>query len=159
MTVFRASEDYPHWPAVAVLIHRSFAYMTPLLGHPAGAVNVTPDRLVKAASLGAALIVEDVGKPVACLFTRPSRDFSDALYLGWLAVEQAYRQQSLAFALVNAAEDEARTRKLAALTLDTGRELGNLHVYFQNMGFQQQPDHGAVISFRKCVSNSGNKPQ
>ncbi len=151
MTVFRAPADYSDWPKVAALIHRSFAYMTPLLGQPAHAMDVSPKMLAVAAKQGTAMLVIDDDIPVACLFARPSRDFSDALYLGWLAVKQSHRGRGLAQTLISASEDEARARNFTALTLDTGRELVDLHAYFQSIGFQPDVSGGSVVSFRKPV--------
>ena len=129
--------------------------MTPLLGRPAAAMGVTPDRLAAAANPDTALIVEDCEKPVACLFTRPSRDISGALYLGWLAVAQTHRRRGLALALVKAAEDEARSRNFAALTLDTGCELASLQALFLGMGFQQHSNDGTIIRFCKPIPDTG----
>ncbi len=155
MTVFRAPPHYPRWPAVAALIHRSFAYMTPLLGHPAQAMKLTPEDLEAAAGRDAAWLVEQAETPIACLFTRPSRDFGDALYLGWLSVESAHRGSGLVRALMNAAEQEARRQGCSHLTLDTGRELVELHRLFQHLGFRKQATDGAVICFRKPVAGEG----
>jgi len=157
MTVFRAPSDYPHWPEVAALIHQSFAYMTPLLGHPAQAMHVTPETLATANDQGCAFLVEDRTTPVACLFTRPSRDYADALYLGWLAVAASHRRQGLAQALVTAAKAEARSRHFTALTLDTGRDLTRLIALFQTMGFRQQPGGGQVVTFRKRLGDQPPK--
>ncbi len=159
MTVFRAPDDYTRWSAVAALIHRSFAYMTPLLEHPARAMEVTPDNLKFAAGQGSGWLVEIDNIPVACLFTRPSRDFNDALYLGWLAVDRGHRRRGYTQALVDAAEQEARQSNFGALTLETGRELVDLHGLFQHMGFQLLAGTGAVIRFRKTVTNTSGQPR
>lgn len=151
MNVFRAPADYPRWPAVADLIHRSFAYMTPILGQPVNAMKVTPEDLVSRARQGTAWLVEKDARPIACLFTRPSRDYPDALYLGGLAVDTEHRGRGLAQALVAAANEEARRRGYAALTLDTGRALVELHQLFARLGFEKETVHDAVIAFRKPV--------
>lgn len=149
MTPFRAAPDYLHWPAVAALIHDAFAYMEPLLGHPARAMQVTPARLAEAADTGTAYLIEDAGRPVACLFTRASRDFPDARYLGWLAVDDRYRGRGLAAELIAAAEAEARAAGYAALTLDTGRALRELCAFFRRAGFQDIPGTGEIITFQR----------
>lgn len=140
------------WPAIQSLIHEAFAYMTPLLGHPANAMKVTPETLAGAREQGAVFLIKDSGRPIASLFTRPSRDFADALYLGGLAVGAGYRGQGLARQLIAAAEDRARADGYAALTLDTGRVLTDLHAFFGRCGFALEPGEGEVISFRKLLA-------
>lgn len=151
MTPFRANPEYPRWESVAALIHTEFAYMEPLLGHPAKASKVTASVLAKAANDGAALLVETDGKPIACLFARPSRDFPRALYVGWLAVDSAQRTQGLARALFECAEALAKEAHFDKLTLDTGRVLSDLHALFRKLGFQEIPGDGTIISFTKKV--------
>lgn len=151
MTPFVAPPDYRRWSDVARLIHRSFDYMTPLLGHPATAMAVTDQDLRKAASQGTAHIIEADGQPVACAFSRPSRDWPDALYVGWLAVAASQRGSGLAGKLLTAAEDAAKAQGFHALTLDTGRALTDLHRFFRQAGFSDLRGTGTVISFRKAV--------
>lgn len=151
MTPLRAMRDYRRWDRVSELIHDAFAYMEPLLGHPARAASVTPEHLADASELGAAFIIEDAGRPVACLFTRPSRDIPDALYLGWLAVEATQRGKGLAAILVRQAQTEARNRGNPLMTLDTGRVLTDLHRFFERLGFQALPGDGEIITFTKPV--------
>lgn len=158
MTPFRAPPDYPRWPEVARLIRSAFAYMAPILGHPARAMQVTPEGLARAAGAGAALLIEAEDRPVACLFTRPSRDVPDALYLGWLAVDGAYRGRRLARALIAAAEAEARGAGHAAMTLDTGRRLTDLHRFFSAAGFEATGGSGGIVSFRKSLAPAGQAP-
>ena len=151
MTPLRATRTYPHWDLVSELIHDAFAYMEPLLGHPARAASVTPEHLADASELGAAFIIEDAGRPVACLFTRPSRDIPDALYLGWLAVEAKQRGKGLAAILIRQAETEARNLGNPLMTLDTGHVLTDLHRLFERLGFQALPGDAAIITFTKPV--------
>lgn len=152
MTPFSAPADYAKWQDVAALIHTAFAYMEPLLGHPARAASITPQQLAEAAAHGTAYLIEHGARPVACLFTRPSRDVPGALYLGWLAVEAATRGQGLAHHLIAAAEAEARTKGHAALTLDTGTALKDLHTFFRRAGFEDWSCAGDIITFRKSLA-------
>ena len=152
MNPFAAPADYPRWPEVVALIHRSFAYMEPILGHKPNAAKVTVERLILGTEIGTAHLIEDNGTPVACLFTRPSRDYPDALYLGGLAVDAGQRGKGLAHALFARAEAEAREKGYSALTLDTGRPLTDLHRYFERQGFAMLPCDGEVVSFRKDLA-------
>ncbi|MEM1162796.1 MAG: GNAT family N-acetyltransferase [Pseudomonadota bacterium] len=151
MTPFPVEGEYERWQAVVALIHRSFAYMEPLLGHPAAAMDVTSERLAEAAAKGSAFLVEDAEVPIGCLFTRPSRDIAEALYLGWLAVDERHRGAGLARRLIDAAEAEARAKNYTFLTLDTGRALVGLVTYFERLGFVALPGDGAVVTFRKEI--------
>ena len=152
MTPFRAPPDYPQWAEVATLIHRSFAYMEARLGHPARAASLTPAQLSQAAAAGNAWLIEVEDTPIACAFTRASRDFPDALYLGWLAVDEASRGKGLAETLIATAENEAREKGYAAMTLDTGRPLTELHAFFRKQGFEDLPGDGEIITFRKALA-------
>lgn len=156
MTPRTVPPDYAKWPEVAALIHRAFAYMEPILGHKPAAATVTVERLAQGAEMGSAYIIEDAGTPIACLFTRPSRDFPDALFVGGLAVDASYRGQGLAQKMMAEAEREAQQDGYAALTLDTGRPLTDLHAFFRRAGFEALPGDGDgdgdVISFRKPLA-------
>ncbi|MEM7057745.1 MAG: GNAT family N-acetyltransferase [Pseudomonadota bacterium] len=152
--IFRAPPDYPRWSGVADLIHRSFDYMEALLGHPARAMEVTSETLAEAASTGTAFLSEaDGGSPIACVFTRPSRDMPDALYLGWLAVAPSHRGRGLSHRLISIAETEASKAGFAAMTLDTGRALTDLHGLFGSAGFQIQSGDDDIVTFRKDLSS------
>ena len=148
-TLLTADAAYPRWDAVAALIRGSFAYMTPLLGHAPRAAGLTAQDLANAAATGTAFVIEDRGAPVACLFTRPSRDIAHALYCGWLATAEAHRGRGLARRLFAAAEARAITQGLSALTLDTGTALTDLHTTFAHLGFYPAATTGDVVTFLK----------
>ena len=148
-TPFAAPADYPRWAEIATLIRHSFAYMAPMLGHPARAASLTAEDLARAAAQGTALLIEAGDAPVACLFTRPSRDFDDALYCGWLAVADPHRGRGLSGQLFGAAESLATTQGYRALTLDTGRPLTHLHRLFARQGFLPAGGDGDIARFRK----------
>ena len=152
MIPFQAAPDYPRWADVAALIHRSFAYMEARLGHPARAASLMPEQLAEAAAASTAWLIEAEDTPVACAFTRASHDFADALYLGWLAVDEAFRGQGLAETLMASAEQEARVQGYKAITLDTGRPLMELHTFFRKQGFHDLPGDGEIITFRKALA-------
>ncbi|MFK7944997.1 MAG: GNAT family N-acetyltransferase [Paracoccaceae bacterium] len=149
MTPFHATPEYSRWPHVAALIRPAFAYMEPLLGHPQRVASVTPPQLARAAETGTAMICEDKGCPVACLFTRPSRDYPDVLYLGWSAVNETARGNGLARQLISLAEAEARTGQYAAMTLDTGRPVTDPHLLFRHLGCKDILGYDETMTFRK----------
>ncbi len=63
-----------------------------------------------------------------------------------------HRGKGLAQALMAAAEQEARARGYAALTLDTGRAITDLHRFFRTAGFADVPGQGEIITFRKPLA-------
>ncbi|WP_298295686.1 GNAT family N-acetyltransferase [uncultured Litoreibacter sp.] len=149
MTVLRAEPDYRNWDAVLRLLQNAFTYMEAALGHPARVMSLTRADLVAASKTGAAFVIETNGAPPACLFTRPSRDIANALYLGWLAVDQGQRGSGLARQLIDAAAAEARSKGCAQLTLDTGLAFTELHRIFDSFGFLKHHDDADVITFLK----------
>ena len=148
-TLLTADAAYPRWDAVATLTRDSFAYMTPLLGHAPRAAGLTAQDLASAATTGTAFVIENRGAPVACLFTRPSRDIARALYCGWLATAETHRGRGLARRLFAAAETQAMAQGLSALTLDTGAALTDLHTTFARLGFQPATTTSDVFTFLK----------
>ena len=74
--------------------------------------------------------------PASSLVQLESRDIENALYLGWLAVDDAWRGHGLARRLVEAAADHATALSYASLTLDTGKPLVELQATFQRLGFE-----------------------
>ena len=146
-----AGPDDPRWPAVAGLLRESFAYMAEVLGHPARATMLSPDDLARAATRGRVFLIVAGERPVACLFTRASRDFPDALYCGWLATAEDHRGRGLARWLLDAAEEEAAAQGLRTLTLDTGTAFTQLHQAFTRLGFHAVTTRDDVTSFRKSL--------
>lgn len=144
-----AGPDYPHWSGIAALLRDSFAYMTPLLGHAPRAVSLSADDLRAAAANGTAFVIEHANRPIACLFARPSRDVTAALYLGWLAVAPAHRGQHITHALFDAAEAHAIGHGFTSLTLDTGHPLTDLHALFTRLGFAAVDNADDVARFVK----------
>ncbi len=152
MQVTRANAN-TDWTAVQDLLRDSFAYMDARLGHPARAATSTPEDLVAEATRGRVYLILDE-TPVACLFTRPSRDHPDALYIGKLAVAETHRGQGLARQLVDHAATRARKETYKALTLDTATQFPELHAAFARMGFgPPAPRKGepGVVTLRRAL--------
>ncbi len=152
MHLTQASPD-TDWTAVQTLLRESFAYMEARLGQPARAAAATAEDLAAEATQGPVYLILDEG-PVACLFTRPSRDHPDALYIGKLAVAETHRGQGLARQLVEHAASRARAQGYQALTLDTGIGFPDLHAAFARMGFgppvPREGDPG-VVTLRRVL--------
>lgn len=132
MHAHRVGPDYPHWDAVLALILDAFAFMSGRIDPPSSAHRLTMAEMAAQAGSGAVWVVEEAGRPVACVFAKRK---DDALYLGKLAVAASHRGRGLARALVAAAETEARALGLARLELETRVELTENHATFARLGF------------------------
>jgi len=132
MTPNRVAPDYPNWDAVLRLVLDAFAFMDGRIDPPSSAHRLTTADMAAQAGTGAVWVIEDAGRPVACLFAKPK---TDALYLGKLAVAAGRRGQGLARLLVAAATQEARSCGLTWLELETRIELTENHAAFARMGF------------------------
>ncbi len=100
---------------------------------------------------GHALVVEQDGGPVACLFTRPSRDVAGALYLGALAVARHARRRGLARELIEAAAEIGRAEGYGALTLDTGARHRHLLRLFGKAGFAVVAQAGGIVQLQRAL--------
>lgn len=151
MAPFRATSEYPEWEALAALVRGAFAEMAETLASPPGTARATAEELKARASKGSAWVIADGTGPVACLFTRASRDVSGGHYLGALAVAAKARGQGLARALVTSAEEEARSLGRPLLVLDTAAELTDLRRRFERMGFSVLSEADGVVTFTRPV--------
>jgi GNAT superfamily N-acetyltransferase len=124
--------DYTGWDIVLRLILDYFAYMEGRIDPPSSAHRLTVPEMAEQAGTGAVWVVEEAGCPVACLFAKAA---GDALYLGKLAVSTSHRGRGLAWRLVAVAEEEARSRGLVWLELETRIELTENHAAFAHLGF------------------------
>ena len=101
------------------------------------------------------VIVRHGDRLIACGFLKVD---TAAVYLGKLAVDDAYRKRGILRALITIAEDIARTHRKAALELETRIELVENHAAFNALGFvktgeQAHPgyDRPTSISMRKAL--------
>lgn len=157
MEPFRLTPGYPHWDAVLRLILDAFAFMEGRIDPPSSAHRLTVAGMAAQARTGAVWVIEEAGRPVACLFTKPQ---GDALYLGKLAVAASHRGRGLARLLIATAEAEARARDLAWLELQTRIELTENHAAFARLGFAKAAetahpgyDRPTSITLRRPLSS------
>lgn len=115
-------------------VRRAFAYMDGVIDPPSSAHRLTEAAIARHAEAGEVWLLEDEGRPIACLFLTPE---TDRLCIGKLAVEEAFRGQGLARQLVTLAEERARARGLGRVELQTRVELAANHAAFAAMGFEK----------------------
>lgn len=128
----RLSAEDPAIPGVLLLLRTAFAYMEGRIDPPSSLTRLTGVGVSRHAAQGMVWVVEDAGRPVACLFGMPQ---PEALYLGKLAVAAPHRGLGLSRRLIDAAADEARRLGLPALELESRIELTETHAALAALGF------------------------
>lgn len=151
MTPQRAS-DPAFWPPILALLHQAFAFMEGRIDPPSSLRDLTPEALTRQAEVGEIWVI---GAPVACVFLTPK---PGALYVGKLAVAEAWQGRGLARQLIEVAAARAREMGLQALELQTRVELVENQAAFQAMGFVEvgrtaHPgfDRPTSITYRRAV--------
>jgi GNAT superfamily N-acetyltransferase len=156
MSPVRAVGDYD-WAAILRLIRASFAYMDGRIDPPSSMHRLTEADIAAQAEAGEVWVIEAEGAPVACIFLAPK---PGRLYLGKLAVAEAWRGRGLARRLVELAEARARALGLPVLELQSRIELAENHATFQALGFVQTGakahegyDRPTSLTFRRAVAS------
>lgn len=133
MTPVQAQNPYD-WDKVLSLIQTCFAYMESRIDPPSSMYLLTADAIAEHSEIGEIWVIEQQNSPIACMFLTPK---AHALYLGKLAVSEAYRGQGLARQLVSCAETRSYALGFTALELETRIELIENHHAFAKMGFRK----------------------
>tara|TARA_R100000322_G_scaffold18993_1_gene12096 strand:- start:34221 stop:35126 length:906 start_codon:yes stop_codon:yes gene_type:complete len=136
-------------PAVLTLIHDAFADVP-----DSPAATLTPAGLADKIAQGPALVVEQNGAPVACVFARPSRDVPGALYFGTLAVASTARRHGLARRLVEALDTHAKTEGFSGLTLETWAGHDHLIRLYDALGFDLSPGTGETVIMTRLFGST-----
>jgi ribosomal protein S18 acetylase RimI-like enzyme len=130
--VRRAPPDFTDWERVRSFILDAFAYMETQINPPSSALRLTPQSMKADAETGALLLAKRDNELVGCVFAQVK---DDALYIGKLAVRAGLQGAGIGRKLVEAARDEARSRGLKMLELQTRIELTENQAMFARMGF------------------------
>ena len=139
MDIIRLDRQFDRWEELRTLILESFAYMKDRIDPPSSALLLTPDALRLRADREIAFAALDESKILlGCLFARPE---PDCLYLGKLAVLPSDQRRGIGWMLLGLAENEARTRHLHQLRLETRIELTENHAIFRAWGFRQTAEN------------------
>ena len=120
--------------ALHALLLKSFAYMEGRIEPPSSLHRMTAATLEQDARDKELWVIEDKGRPIACMILTAQ---PDTLYLGKLAVDADHRGQGLARQLAEQAQTRARQLDLPSITLQTRVELTENHAAFEKMGFVQ----------------------
>ena len=115
------------------LIKAAFKEHEGVVDPPPSAASKTLAVLQEELSDFGALVVEDEGRLVGCVFYKPK---DDSLYLGRLSVLPDYRGRGIASSLLKRLESEAHQRDLAALSLNVRLALKNQQNIYRHWGFE-----------------------
>lgn len=130
--------DLDDMAPVLHLIREAFAAMEGRIDPPSSAARLTAADLAEAAGTGEVWVLReqpnDPSTVIACMVLTPRPDH---LYLGKLAVDAAYRGQSLARQLVGVAVCRARSLGLRSVRLETRVELTEDQHIFVALGFAE----------------------
>jgi len=133
MTPSQAKNPYP-WNKILSLLQTSFAYMENRIDPPSSMHRLTVEAISKHSETDEIWVIEQQNSPIACMFLTSK---AHALYLGKLAVSEAYRGQGLARQLVDCAETRCHAHGFTTLELQTRVELVENHQAFAKMGFRK----------------------
>lgn len=153
--VARAEPDFHNWDGLHVLLTHSFAYMEGRIDPPSSLNRMTVETLREKAGEETLMLAWDGEVLVGCGY---ARDDGETLYLGKLAVDQAYRRRGILRSLIAYAEDMARADGKSALELQTRIELFENHATFATLGFVKSGesahegyDRPTSITMRKAI--------
>ena len=139
VTVRPMRGDAAEIAAVAALIRGAFAEYLDRLDPPPSAVNETAESIAALLGREQGLVAEADGVLAGCLFLQ-RREGGD-LYVGRVAVAREHRRSGVGQALMAAAEDEARRRGAARLTLGVRLALDGNRRFFASFGFTEGAPH------------------
>ncbi|HBZ44781.1 MAG TPA: hypothetical protein DEO85_12135 [Maritimibacter sp.] len=145
----RLTADDPVLPALLEMIHRTFADQP---GSPSATLSL--ERLVEMVGEGHAMLIEEAGAPLACVFTRPSRDYPGTLYFGTLAVSPQMQGRGLAHHLIAAVVEEAKRVGADGVSLDTESGHARLVSFHEGLGFEVVADDGDLVSMIRSFGAS-----
>jgi GNAT superfamily N-acetyltransferase len=153
--VARAEPGFHNWDGLHALLTHSFAYMEGRIDPPSSLDRMTVETLREKAVEETLLLAWDGEVLVGCGY---ARDDGETLYLGKLAVDQAYRRRGILRSLIGFAEDMARADGKSALELQTRVELVENHATFATLGFiksgesaHEGYDRPTSITMRKAI--------
>ena len=131
--------SFQDWQALLDLILASFAYMNGVIDPPSSALKLTPQSLREKAAAEIGYIVLEKDQLLGCAFFRPEPP--DFLYVGKLAVSPQAQGMGIGKILLDTAIEEARTRNLPKLRLETRIELTGNHERFAKWGFARTAEN------------------
>ena len=127
-----APTAFSDWGGLLELLRSSFAYMASRIDPPSSLDRIDLAGLRQMAREETLLLALAGERAIACAF---AKEIADALYVGKVAVDSAFRGRGLARRLMAEAEALARAKGLPFLELQTRVELVENHRAFAALGF------------------------
>lgn len=162
VVISSADAHFRDWARLHALLVECFAYMEGRIDPPSSLTRMPPEVLAAKAREETLLIAVANGVLIGCGYVSERRE---ALYIGKLAVQAAYRRRGVLRALIEEAEKLARDRGKAYLELQTRVELVENHRTFAALGFvvaghTTHPgfDRPTSITMRKPVATGRPEP-
>jgi GNAT superfamily N-acetyltransferase len=127
-------DDLPHIPAISLSGAETFARY----GQPLGDASspTLPEQCEAPLAAGLLWVAEDEGGPIGFLAAEIT---GDALYVAEVDVVMERQRQGHGRRLLQTAIDEARSRGLAAVTLETFRNIPWNGPFYATLGFVEAP--------------------
>lgn len=142
-------------PAITMIIRKAFAEYEGKLDPPSSAKYESEQRVKADLNEGGALVYEQAGEIVGCIFYHL---YKDHIYLRRLSVAPEHRRQGIASALLEAGEEFGRNQKLPEARLSVRIVLEDNINFYQRRGYRhfgygthegyQQP---TFVNLAKCL--------
>ena len=148
MVQVEINPEFDDYIGLLALLHRSFAFMEGRIDPPSSLHRLDVDSLHEKSKDETLLTAVDGDKLVGCLFLKKN---ADSLYLGKLAVEDAYRGQGVARQLIDVANLIGKQWSCKTVELETRVELTANQKFFTHMGFEKVGEN-AHEGFERATS-------
>ncbi len=125
-------EGFSDWIGLHALLVECYSYMERRIDPPSSLKQMTPDTLRKKADDEMLVVVLNDDQIVACGYLKET---DETVYVGKLAVKQAFRKKGILRSILQIADDLARNRYKSGLELETRIELTENHKTFEALGF------------------------
>ena len=127
-----APPEFADWAGLLALLHAAFAYQHDRIDPPSSLHALNAELLAEKAMSEHLLIAVEGDALIACAFAKPQPGH---LYIGKVAVSPHRQGEGIGRLLMQAAQELALQKGLAALELETRIELHENHRTFAALGF------------------------
>lgn len=143
------------WSEVHRLLVKCFAYMDGRIDPPSSLTRMPPEAVAQKARDETVILAKADRQLIGCAFLT---ERADAIYLGKVAIDPAYRGRGILAQMIDAADTAARAAGKRHLELQTRVELIENHRTFERVGFRKWAetrhpgfDRTTSITMRRAV--------
>jgi len=133
MSVYLRDATVEDIPALVAVLHAGFEEYRGRLDPPSGVHNETAETIRKKLNMDSAVVAENDGDVIGCVFYVHE---ASCLDLGRLAVLPQYRRQGVGRALVEYVENRARALQVTRVELGVRLALPRLQAYYEALGYR-----------------------